>query len=269
MLGWSLGLDFETRIVAKRDAAALLRKELASPRWEPETIVMSGVTDPYQPVEAKLRITRACLEVLAEARQPVGLITKNRLILRDLDLLQELARHRAVSASVSLTTLRNDLAVKMEPRASSPGERLKTIEGLAAAGIPVAVMTAPIIPGLNDEELPSLLKAASEAGATTAGWILLRLPYQIKDLFLEWLRRCVPERASRIESAIRDTREGELSSPNFFERHRGKGERAEQIGRTFEVFKRRYELDRSMGRLNKGAFRRPQAGAGEQMGLFS
>ncbi len=259
-LGWSSGLDFETRIVAKMDAARLLRRELASPKWDAKgagAIMVSGVTDPYQPVEARLKITRACLEVLAECRQPVSLITKNRLILRDLDVIGELAKHRAVGAAVSLTTLDRELAMKMEPRASAPADRLRTIEGLARAGVPVTVMTAPIIPGLNDAEIPALLKAASEAGATGAGWVMLRLPHQIKALFLEWLAREVPLKAAKVEAAVRGTRESGLYDAAFFKRQRGTGVRAEQIKETFDLFKRRYGLDRERAGLSAAGFRRP------------
>jgi DNA repair photolyase len=270
-LGWSLGLDFETKIMAKLDAATLLRKELRAPKWKGEKIVMSGVTDPYQPIEAKLRITRSVLEVLAECRQPVSFITKNKLILRDLDLLRELHAHRAVSVAVSITSLDNDLARRMEPRASAPADRLKTVETLATAGIPVSVMTAPIIPGLNDNEIPALLKAASEAGATGAGYVMLRLPYQIKDLFLDWLKREFPERAGRVENAVREMRGGALYDARPFVRGRGEGVRAEQIAATFKLFKRRYGLDQPRGALSSASFRRPEPldENPHQLGLFA
>lgn len=256
-LGMSCGLDFETRIVAKHDAPELLRKELASPKWKGETIVLSGVTDPYQPIERELEITRRCLEVCSAHGQAVSLITKNALITRDVDLLASMAQRGLCRAAVSLTTLDNALAASMEPRASSPRSRLATIRALADAGIPVMVMTAPMIPGLNDRELPRLLEAAAEAGARHAGWVLLRLPYQLKDLFLEWLRRAVPEKAARVEGLIRETRGGELSSPEFFARHRGVGAFAEQIGATFGVFARRYGLDRPLPPLRNDLFTPP------------
>jgi DNA repair photolyase len=242
-LGFSSGLDFETRIVAKRDAPELLRKALSSPKWERKTIAMSGVTDPYQPVEAKLGITRRCLEVMAEFRQPVGVITKSRLILRDMDLLADMARDGLATAAVSVTTLDHDLAMKMEPRAASPKARLEAVEKLSAAGVRVCVMMAPIVPGLTDHEIPSVLKAASEAGAKSAAYVLLRLPYQIKDLFLDWLARHFPDRAGHIESAIREGRGGALYDATFFDRQRGLGPRAEQIDQTFALFKRRYGLE--------------------------
>jgi DNA repair photolyase len=235
-LGFSCGLDFETRIMAKLDAPRLLRKELAKPSWRPETIAMSGVTDCYQPIEAKLRLTRGCLEVFAECRQPVAIVTKNRLILRDLDLLQELTRFHAVSVAISLTSLKNDLARTMEPRASSPADRLHVISALSAAGIPVTVMTAPIIPGLNDQEIPSLLQAAADHGARSAAYVLLRLPYQIKALFLDWLKTHYPQRADRVESLIRQTRDGHLYQPTFGLRMVGHGAIAGQIHDVFHVF---------------------------------
>jgi DNA repair photolyase len=242
-LGLSCGVDFETKIFAKRNAPELLRTELSKPSWRGESIVMSGVTDPYQPVEAKLRLTRRILEVMHEFGQPVGMITKNHLITRDIDLLGEMARHHAASAAISITTLDNKLAAKMEPRASSPRERLAAVRELAKAGVPVAVMTAPIIPGLNDHEIPKLLEAAAEAGATSAGYVLLRLPYQIKDLFLDWLARHFPDRAARVESGIRAARDGNLSSAEFHERQRGNGPLADQIAATFKLFARRHGLD--------------------------
>lgn len=267
-LGLSCGLDFETRIFAKRQAPALLRRELGAPRWAGEAIVMSGVTDPYQPAERQERITRGCLEVLAECRQAVSIITKSRLVLRDLDLLGELHAHDAVRAAVSLTTLDNTLASTMEPRASSPRERLETIRRLAGAGIPVAVVTAPIVPGLNDREIPALLEAAAEAGATNAGYVLLRLPYQIKDLFLQWVHRHFPDRASRIESLVRQTRDGMLYDSRPFVRQRGAGAIAGQIGQTFRVFTRRHGLDRPLRPVNTRAFRRPTVLEEGQGGLF-
>lgn len=251
-LGFSCGLDFETRIVAKRDAPASLREALLSPKWAFEPISMSGVTDPYQPVEARLRITRRCLEVMAEFRQPVGVITKNRLIVRDIDVLADLARDGLASAAVSITTLDHDLAMRMEPRAASPRARLEAVERLSAAGVPVAVMMAPIVPGLTDHEIPAVLKAAAEAGATSAGYVMLKLPYQIKDLFLEWLRRHCPQRAAHVESQVREARGGALYKAAFHERQVGCGARAEQIRQAFSVFKRRYGLVRDPMALAKG-----------------
>ncbi|TVQ30791.1 MAG: PA0069 family radical SAM protein [Phycisphaeraceae bacterium] len=269
-LGFSCGLDFETRIMAKRDAPALLRKELSAPRWAGEPIVMSGVTDPYQPLEARLRLVRACLEVFVEFRQPIAIITKNRMITRDLDLLRELAVHGTIGCAVSITTLDRTLAAKMEPRASSPSDRLRAIEELSSAGIPVSVMTAPIIPGLNDHEIPAILKAASEAGASGAGYVLLRLPHQLKGLFLDWLHRHYPDRAGKVEGQLREARDGKLYDATFGTRQRGVGARAEQIGRTFDVFSRRYGLNDARRSLNSDAFRKPVGADGSgQMGLFA
>jgi DNA repair photolyase len=269
-LGFSSGLDFETRIMVKRDAPALLRKALSSPKWERKTISLSGVTDPYQPVEARLGITRKCLQVLVEYRQPVSVITKSRLVLRDLDLLAELHRHRLVCCAVSLTTLNPALAAKMEPRAAAPSSRLEVIRRLSETGIPVCVMMAPIIPGLTDHEIPLLLAAAKDAGATSAGFVLLRLPHQIKALFLDWLHRHFPDRAAHVESLVRRTRDAALYNSAFFERQRGVGAYAEQIGRTFSVFARRLGLN---DRPDAAAPQIPRqqaaaAGARGQAGLF-
>jgi DNA repair photolyase len=265
-LGFSSGLDFETKIMVKHDAAAIVRRELASPRWKPEPIMISGVTDPYQPLESRLRITRSILEVLAECRQPASLITKNRLITRDIDLLSELARHHAVRVAISLTTLNRGLARAMEPRTSTPVDRLRAMRELSDAGIPVAVMTAPIIPGLNDHEIPRLLEAASQHGAVSAGWVMLRLPHQVKAVFLNWLQRSVPDRAARIEQAIRSTREGGLYDSNWSIRQRGQGPLAQQIRSTFEVFSHRHGLDGRLDDLSGDSFRRPMLDG--QLGLF-
>ena len=266
-LSMSCGVDFETKILAKHDAPELLRKELAHPRWRGEAIAMSGVTDPYQPIERELRITRGCLEVMAECRQAVTIITKNHLVTRDLDLLKDLHRDRACAVAVSITTLDARLASKMEPRASAPRDRLRAVEEIASAGIPVMVMTAPIIPAINDREIPALLKAAKEAGASGAGFIMLRLPHQVKALFLEWLQRHFPDRAAHVESLIRDVREGGLSDPRFGSRMRGRGPMAEQIARAHRLFCRRYGLNGARGGVNTTAFRRPR-GADGQMGLW-
>src|SRR5690348_11620899 len=186
-LGFSAGIDFESRIMVKQNAAELLAAELSSPRWEPQTLVMSGVTDPYQPVERRLRITRGCLEVLAQFRNPVGIITKNQLVTRDLDLLSELAQHQAACVTISITTLDPALGRIMEPRTSTPELRLEAIARLAEAGVPVGVNVAPTIPGLTDHEMPSILAAAKEAGAKWAGIVVLRLPWAVAPLFEHWL----------------------------------------------------------------------------------
>jgi DNA repair photolyase len=266
-LGMSSGLDFETKIMAKPHAPALLERALRNPKWKGEAIVMSGVTDPYQPIEREREITRGCLKVMARFRQAVGFITKNKLITRDLDIMKEMAAWGGVHAAVSLTSLDPDLARKMEPRASSPRARLEAIEMLAKAGVPVRVMTAPILPGINDREVPALLRAAADAGARGAGFVMLRLPHQIKDLFLDWLRREFPQRAGHVESLIRQMHGGELYSSKWFTRGRGTGAFAEQVGQTFKVFSRRYGLDGPFPQLNTWAFERPVEEAG-QLGLF-
>jgi DNA repair photolyase len=287
-LALSSGLDFETQIFAKPDAPRLLREALTKPRWQGEVIVFSGVTDCYQPIEARLAITRACLEVCAELAQPVSIVTKNRLVLRDLDLLSELSRFNAASVAVSITTLDNTLAANMEPRASAPRERLETVRRLAAAGIPVHVMVAPIIPALNESEVPAILQAAAEAGARDAGYILLRMPHQIKALFEDWLRRHFPDRAAKVLNAMREAHGGELYSPQFFDRQRGTGVRAEHLAQAFTLFKRRAGLGHAEGprtssdgtrhtdasrgggwsRLSNAEFLRRRSLGSGQLGLF-
>jgi len=264
-LGFSSGLDFETRIMVKERAPELLRAELASANWEPQTIALSGVTDCYQPVERKLELTRRCLAVLAEFRNPVGIVTKNRLVIRDLDLLQELARYHAAVVFISLTTLTPELRRVMEPRTSPPAARLATIRDLAKAGIPVGVMTAPMIPGLNDHELPQLLAAAADAGARFAGYVTLRLPHQNKALFEQWLGEHFPARKDKVIAGIRAVRAGELNDPKFGARMRGSGRRADQIEQLFEVGCRKAGLNREELRLSTAAFRRP---GGVQMELL-
>jgi DNA repair photolyase len=243
-LGFSAGLDFETKIMVKRRAPELLRRDLARPKYQPQTLALSGVTDCYQPAERQFRITRGCLEVLAEFRHPVSLITKNFLITRDIDVLKELALHDAVRAHISITTLTPELAAKMEPRASTPAHRLRAIELLARAGIPVGVMVAPIIPGLNDREIPAVLEAARRAGAVDAGYTMLRLPYGVKDVFTDWLKVNFPEKLERVLSAVRGVRGGKLNANDFSTRMRGEGKYAEQIGQMFHVFRERYGYTR-------------------------
>ncbi len=266
-LGFSCGLDFETKIMAKHDGPEMLRRELASPKWKPEIIVFSGVTDCYQPIEAKLKITRGLLEVCAEFRQPVSIITKNHLVTRDIDVLRELASHGAARVNLSVTTLDNELARTMEPRASSPRDRLQAVRELREAKIPVGVMTAPIIPGLNDREIPALLEACKEAGAQSAGWVMMRLPYQLKALFLEWLQRELPEKAQRIEHLIREVRGGNLSDPRFGTRMRGEGATAKIIKKLFDVHATRLGLKKPLPPLSAKAFRRPLR-EGDQLAMF-
>src|SRR5256886_9784699 len=197
-LGFSAGLDFESRIVVKNDAPRLLEAELSSPKWKPQVLMMSGVTDCYQPVERNLRITRGCLEVLARFRNPVGILTKNRLVTRDIDILSELVRHRAAAVNLSITTLDPKLQRILEPRTSPPAARLDAVAQLCAAKIPVGVMVAPVIPGINDHEVPSIVEACAKAGAQFAGYVLLRLPWAVAPLFEHWLDEHFPERKAKV-----------------------------------------------------------------------
>ena len=265
-LGFSAGLDFESRILVKEDAPALLRKELCSPKWKPQTLAMSGVTDCYQPAERRLEITRRCLAVLAEFRNPVGIITKNELVTRDIDILQELNEHQAAMVMLSITTLDPEVARRMEPRASHPRDRLKAIERLATAGIPVGVMVAPVVPAITDHEMPKILEAAAAAGARTAGYVVMRLPGAVAGLFERWLEEHFPDRKEKVLNRIRDLRGGQLYDPRFGNRMRGEGLFADQIRATFQTFKRRYGLDQPFPELSTDAFRRP--GQVEQLGLF-
>ena len=270
LLGFSAGLDFESKILVKRDAAALLRKALRAPTWRPQVLAFSGVTDAYQPIERRLRITRGCLEVLAEARHPVGIVTKNALVTRDIDLLDELARYRAASVCVSVTTLDTDLARRLEPRASAPARRLEAIRALHRAGIPVGVLVAPVIPGLNDHEIPALLEAAAEAGAAFAGWVLLRLPGAVADVFDDWLAREAPARRDKVLHRLQELRGARLSDGRFGHRMRGQGPWAEHLRNLFEIERRRHGLATRGLDLDTGAFRPPAAlpEPGEQLGLF-
>ncbi len=256
-LGYSAGLDFETRILVKERAPELLRKELAAPKWQPQVIAMSGVTDCYQPAEKKFKLTRACLAVLAECRNPVCIVTKNFLVTRDIDLLQELARHRAAAVFVSVTTLDSALTPKLEPRASLPAHRLEAIAQLSAAGIPTGVLIAPVIPCLTDHEMPAILKAAAEAGACRAGYVPLRLPFGVAELFQNWLERHFPERKEKIMNRIRALRGGKLNDPNFGSRLEGTGIFAEQMEKIFEVGCQRAGLNSEKFELNSSSFRRP------------
>ncbi len=223
-LDMSAGLDFETKILVKQDAPDLLRKELSAAKWRPRTLGFSGVTDPYQPVERKLKLTRRCLEVLVEFRNPVAMITKNRLVARDVDLLGELARHDAAMVHISVTTLDADLTRVMEPRTSVPADRLAAIRELSAAGVPVGVLVAPVIPGLTDHEMPAIVAAAVEAGASAAGYVPLRLPFVLKDLFVDWLTQHFPDRKEKILNRIRAMRDGKLNDGEFGTRSARRGD---------------------------------------------
>ena len=311
-LGYSCGLDFEIKLVAKHDAPDLLRRELARPGWRGEPIVMSATTDIYQPIEHRLELARDCLEVMAACGQPVSTMTKGSLVLRDLDLWSEMSARGTGRVTVTLVTLDDKLAKTLEPRAASPARRLCLIRELADAGVDVSVNVAPVIPGLTDTEVPRILEAIADAGATRAAWVLLRLPYQLKELFLDWLERNLhPERAGKVEALIRETRGGLLyrsgktqrrvdddtsrmvadreirrrddpletetfadrakrgkgaSATNGHDRRRGEGAHARQIAQAFDVYCRRYGLNRDVRGLTRDRFRPPQAAG--QMALF-
>lgn len=266
-LGLSAGLDFETQLFAKPRAAELLRDALAKPRYRPSPLALSGVTDCYQPVEKELRITRACLEVLLACRHPVTLVTKGALVARDADLLGALAADGLASALISVTTLDPALARDLEPRASSPERRLGAIGALAAAGVPVGVMVGPVIPGLNDHELPGILAAAKAQGASFAAWILLRLPHGVLELFEGWLERHRPRRRERVLSRIRSCRGGSLSDPRFGERMRGSGPYAAQIRALFQSAVTKQRLSTEAPTLRCEHFRPPLT-RGAQLPLF-
>ena len=263
-LGFSAGLDFESRIMVKEDAPELLRRELAAPKWKPQLIAMSGVTDCYQPVERRLQLTRRCLAVLADFRNPVGLITKNHLITRDLDLLRELAAWHAVEVNISINSLDPELATKLEPRASLPKHRLAAIEALANAGIPVGVLVAPIIPALNEPEIFAVLKAAKNAGAQWAGMEILRLPLTVAPIFEKWLATHFPEKQEKVLNRIRAIRGGKLNDPRFGSRMRGEGLFAEQIAQMFQIARRRVGIPDEGPELSIAHFRRP---GGRQLNL--
>ena len=258
-LGFSPGLDFETKIVAKPEAAGLLRRELRKRGYEVGPLALGSNTDPYQPVERDLQITRQLLEVLSEARHPTGIVTKSALILRDLDIIVPMAKEGLAQVMVSVTTLRRDLARAMEPRAAAPARRLATIAALREAGVPVGVLASPMIPALNDSELEAILENAANAGAGSAGFILVRLPHELKELFSEWLETHVPTRAAHVESLIRDTRGGRLYEAKFGERMRGQGPYAELLANRFRVASRRYGLDRKHPPFRLDLFRPPRA----------
>src|SRR5438128_7188737 len=255
-LGFSAGLDFESKIVVKTNAPELLRAELESPRWRPQTLVMSGVTDPYQPVDKKLQITRGCLEVLAKFRNPVAIITKNRLVTRDIDLLCELAKHNAVAVNLSVTSLDANLQRVLEPRTSSPQARLDAIRQLRSAGIPTGVMVAPVIPGLTDHEIPKILEACAKAGTQFAGYTVVRLPWAVAPLFEHWLEEHFPDRKEKILGRIRDVRgSGRLNNSQWRTRMTGEGIFAEQIGSLFKTGCRRAGIG-ERPKLSTVAFRR-------------
>jgi DNA repair photolyase len=258
-LGFSAGLDFESRIMVKENAPELLRRELSSPKWKPQELAMSGVTDCYQPIERKLQLTRRCLAVLAEFRNPVSIVTKNFLVTRDLDLLRDLAACRAVHVNLSINSLDAELARRLEPRASSPRQRLAAIETLAKAGVPVGVLVAPVIPALTDHEVPSVLAAAKAAGACWAGTEVLRLPLTVAPIFQQWLERTVPDKKDKILGRIRAIRGGKLNDPRFGSRMRGEGIFADQISRMFHIACRKAGLPEDAPEMSTAFFRRPAA----------
>jgi DNA repair photolyase len=263
-LGFSAGLDFESRIMVKEDAPEILRRELSSPTWKPQLVAMSGVTDCYQPIERRLQLTRRCLAVFADFRNPVGIITKNHLVTRDIDVLRDLAVHRAVEVNISVNSLDNELAARLEPRASLPKHRLAAVEALAKAGIPVGVLVAPIIPALNEPEIFAVLQAAKNAGAQWAGMEVLRLPLTVAPIFEKWLETHFPEKKEKVLNRIRAIRGGKLNDPRFGSRMCGEGIFAEQIAQMFQIARRRVGIPDEGPELSTAHFRRP---GGQQLDL--
>ncbi len=256
-LGLSSGLDFETRIYYKANAAQLLRKELAAESYRPSPMGLCGATDPYQPLERKLGLTRACLEVLAEFNHPILVVTKNHLVARDIDLLSSLARCQAAAVTLSVTTLAPDITGCLEPRTSRPGKRLEAIRRLSEAGIPTGVMIAPVIPGLTDHEIPLILQKAADSGATFASWSLLRLPPGVDNLFEDWLEAHFPSKKSKILNRVRAMRGGKLHEAAFHQRMAGEGFLAEEIRKLFEFASRKAGLEFQGPKLSVNSFRQP------------
>lgn len=244
--------------MVKENAPELLRKELSSPKWKPQVLAMSGVTDCYQPIERKLQLTRRCLAVLAEFRNPVGIVTKNYLVTRDVDLLSELAKYGCAEVHVSINSLDSELARKLEPRAASPKQRLAAVEALASAGVPVGILVAPVIPGLNDHEILNVLKAAKSAGAGFAGTEMLRLPLTVAPVFEQWLRTTYPDKAEKVLGRIRAIRGGKLNDARFGVRMRGEGIFADQIAQMFRVAREKAGMAEDGPDLSTAAFRRPR-----------
>ena len=266
-LGLSPGVDFESRLFAKPNAAELLAKELSAPGYVPKVIALGTNTDPYQPLEKKMRITRSILEVLRDFKNPVAIVTKSPLILRDLDILSDMASQGLAKAALSITTLDRKLARAMEPRAGTPARRLQAIRGLAEAGVPAGVMFAPAIPALNDHEMEAVLTAAKEAGARSAGYVLLRLPLEIKDLFREWLEAEAPGRAKHVMALVRSMRGGKDYDSQWNTRMRGTGPYAEMMSRRFKMAVRKLELNQPGRPLSVNTFRRPPR-IGDQLSLL-
>lgn len=266
-LGFNAGLDFETKIMVKHNAPQLFEAFLKRKSYQPEMISFSGVTDCYQPAERQFRLTRQCLEIALRYQQPVGIVSKNALVVRDLDLLQLLAAQNLVHVYLSITTLQPELARVMEPRTSIPAARLRAVRMLAEAGVPVGVMVAPVIPGLNDSEIPAILEQSRQAGAATANFILLRLPLTVEPVFREWLQRTQPERQELIESRVRQTRDGSMYESQWNQRMRGSGPIAEQIKQMFKLFAKKHGLDKPLPPVDCTRFQNPDAGP-QQMSLF-
>ncbi len=266
-LGHSPGLDFETELYAKANAAELLERELSSPRYQPRTIALGTVTDPYQPIERQQRITRSLLEVLERARHPVGIVTKSSLVVRDIDILARMAKNDLVKVALSVTTLDRRLARSMEPRASTPERRLDAVRQLTEAGITAQVMVAPIIPGLNDHEIERILEAAKEAGAREAGYVMLRLPLELKDLFREWLATDHPDRANRVLHLLQSMHGGRDYTAEFGLRQKGSGPYAGQVAARFRLALKRLGLNERRLALRKDLFQRPGR-HGQQLDLF-
>lgn len=264
-LGFNAGLDFESKIMVKENAPGLLEWELASGRWKPTHLACSGVTDCYQPVERKLQITRRCLEILARFRNPVGIVTKNALVTRDIGPLAELAAFEAAVVSISVTTLDADLAARLEPRASRPEARLRAVRELNDAGVPAGISMAPIVPGLNDHEIPAVLEAAADHGARFASYTVLRLPLGVKEVFAGWLDRHFPGKKDGVLRRVREMRGGSLNDSRFGTRFSGEGPVAEEIRRLFHVAAKRARLDGPLPSLSTAHFRRRMPG---QMELF-
>jgi len=265
-MGYSAGLDFETTIFYKPRAPELLDTALAQKSWQPRVIAFSGVTDPYQPIEREKKLTRGCLEVLARYRNPVAIVTKNRMVARDVDLLSAMASHQTAGVLISLTTLDLDLNRKLEPRTSSPAQRLDTIQRLSEAGIPVGVLIAPVIPGLTDHEIPALLSAARSAGARFAGYIMLRLPHAVAPLFTSWLEAYYPARKEKVENRLRAMRGGALYRSAFGERMRGTGFHADQVANLFNVLHGKLGFESGRMDLRTDGFR-PAGGAQLELGF--
>lgn len=262
-LGHSAGLDFETKLYAKVNAAELLEGELARPRYVPKYIALGAVTDPYQPIEREHRITRAVLEVLERTSHPVGIVTKSALVVRDADILARMAARGLAKVAISVTTLDRAIARKMEPRAATPPRRIEAIKALSAAGVPVAVMVAPIVPAINDSEIERILTAAREAGASEAGYVLLRLPLELKELFREWLQTEFPHRSAHAINILRSMHGGRDYTPDWGVRQRGRGAYAEQIGLRFRLAAKRLGLNAFTSQLRTDLFRHPVAKGGQ------